>query len=79
MTLREIDHVSFLVEHAQTFFAGEPSHVGFHRGNSTVANIFDGLRIKEIIALKLHSMSFPHGFETQEKLIVVITTGVIRT
>ena len=23
MTLREIDHVSFLVEHAQTFFAGE--------------------------------------------------------
>ena len=24
MTLREIDHVSFLVEHAETFFAGEP-------------------------------------------------------
>ena len=24
MTLPEIDHVSFLVEHAQTFFAGEP-------------------------------------------------------
>ena len=24
MTLREIDHVSFLVKHAQTFFAGEP-------------------------------------------------------
>ena len=23
MTLPEIDHVSFLVEHAQTFFAGE--------------------------------------------------------
>ena len=23
MTLSEIDHVSFLVEHAQTFFAGE--------------------------------------------------------
>ena len=23
MTLREIDHVPFLVEHAQTFFAGE--------------------------------------------------------
>ena len=28
MTLPEIDHVSFLVEHAQTFFAGEdPTHV----------------------------------------------------
>ena len=25
MTLPEIDHVSFLVEHAQTFFAGEPA------------------------------------------------------
>ena len=27
MTLPEIDHVSFLVEHAQTFFAGEPSRI----------------------------------------------------
>ena len=27
MTLPEIDHLSFLVEHAQTFFAGEHTYV----------------------------------------------------
>ena len=29
MTLREIDHVPFLIEHAQTFFAGEQSLIAW--------------------------------------------------
>ena len=29
MTLPEIDHVTFLVEHAQTLFAGEPNSRAF--------------------------------------------------
>ena len=37
MTLPEIDHVSFLVEHAQTFFAGEyVSHFHASRMRCTV-------------------------------------------
>ena len=49
-----------------------PSRVGFHCRNSTVAIIFTGLWIREIVALKLHSVSFLHGLETQEKLSVMI-------
>ena len=43
MTLPEIDHVSFLVEHAQTFFTGENQRVDSfaahaHTCNSSLRN-----------------------------------------
>ena len=47
-----------------------PSHVGFHRRNSTVANIFAGLRIREIIAFKLHSVSFPMALRLKRSSVL---------
>ena len=38
MTLPEIDHVSFLVEHAQTFFAGENEQGGIWLAHAMAGN-----------------------------------------
>ena len=47
MTLPEIDHVSFLVEHAQTFFAGESPTIKIQTVNQFVILSFgvDGFKL----------------------------------
>ena len=54
MTLPEIDHVSVLVEHAQTFFAGE-TRVGI----SLNADYNIGCKHNNAVTLRLGKFLFP--------------------